>query len=114
MKLNDNKMKGFITYEVFMCIVIILLILAFILSSRNTQNKIKITEIEVQQEQFSKDYIKKNPEMIPVINAYLVCDAQKVKVIEGCVDHTVKNDTDKQKLESYLKSLSEIYVKGLE
>lgn len=112
MKLK-NKMSGYIGFDISVVLMVIVLALGIWAAVEERKYKKRMAEVEVKQEEFKREYIKENPLMIPLINAYYECQNKPYKVIEGCLDNTAKNAEEKQKLERYLTSLSEIYMDGL-
>lgn len=108
-----KKMKGGLAFDMFLVLMLIICGLAIWYGIFNHQHKKRMIQIEAKQDIFKKSYIKDNQLMIPIINAYNECESKPVRVVEGCIKHIATNDEDRQKLENYLKSLSEIYIDGL-
>jgi hypothetical protein len=113
MNIKYKKMKGGRASSMFYLLIIIICGFLIGYSILNIQHKKRIIEIDKQQEIFKQTYIKENPLMIPLINAYIECENKTVKVVEGCIKHISTNDTDRAKLQNYLSSLGKIYMKGL-
>ena len=111
--IKHRKTKGGIAFNMFFVLMLMVCGFAIWYSMLNRQHDKKMIQIENKQQEFKQSYIKANPLMIPLINSYMECESKPVKVVEGCVRHIALNDLDRQNLENYLKSLSEIYMDGL-
>lgn len=107
-----NKISGYMGFDILVVLMVIVLALGICTVGERKYKK-RMAEVEVKQEEFKREYIKENPLMIPLINAYYECQNKPYEVVEGCLDNTAKNAEEKQKLQKYLHSLGDIYMEGL-